>query len=181
MVKRFVYRVKGVGMADAREEDGYLIGALLQLPFAALTRRVQEGLAAAGFADVRPVHTPVFRLLDPAGNRVTELAARAGMSKQAMGYLVDYLEEHGYLERMADPTDKRAQLVRRTARGWAVNREARRLVEQVQAEWAAELGEERMRQLREILADLVRVLGHEYTGSISEVCSRAAAVGRVAG
>ncbi len=159
-------------MDDGRE-DGFLIGSLLLIPFAALNRRVQDGYVAAGFADVRPVHTPVFRLLDPEGNRVTELALQAGMSKQAMGYLVEYLEAHGYLERAPDPTDRRAQIVRRTARGWALNRVSWRLVKEVQDEWAEQLGVERMRQLREILGDLVRLLGYEYTGSISEVSTRA--------
>lgn len=164
-------------MDDARE-DGFLIGSLLYIPVGVLTQRVQVGLPAAGFADVRPAHSTVFRLLDPEGNRVTELAARAGASKQAMGYLVDYLEERGYLERVPDPRDKRAQLVRRTARGWAVNRAIWQIVKETQDEWAAQLGEERMRQLRELLGELARSLGYEYTGSISEVSTRAGAARR---
>jgi DNA-binding MarR family transcriptional regulator len=140
-------------------DDRFLIGVLLQVPFAVLGQRVQEGYAAAGFGDVRPAHEPVFRFLAPEGNRVTDLAARAGMTKQAMGYLVDYLVQHGYLERVPDPTDRRAQVVRRTERGWEVNRTARRVVEQVQAEWAHELGEERMSQLLERLRDLFDLVG----------------------
>ena len=139
--------------------DRFLIGVLLQVPFAVLGQRVREGYAAAGFGDVRPAYEPVFRFLAPEGNRVTDLAARAGMSKQAMGYLVDYLFQHGYLERVPDPTDGRAQVVRRTARGWEVNRTARQVVEQVQAEWTHELGEERMSQLLERLHDLFDLVG----------------------
>jgi DNA-binding MarR family transcriptional regulator len=172
MVKHFVYFVKGERM-DYGREDGFLIGSLLYIPIGVLTQRVQAGLPAAGFADVRPVHSTVFMLLDPEGNRVTQLAARAGTSKQAMGYLVDYLEEHGYLERVPDLTDKRAQIVRRTARGWAVNRVSWQLVKEVQDEWAEQLGGERMRQLRGLLGELVRLLGHEYVGSISEVSTHA--------
>ncbi len=157
---------------DEMREDGFLIGSLLQIPFAVLTRRVQEGLAAAGFADLRPNHTAIFRLLDPEGNRVSDLAARAATSKQAMGYLVDYLEAHGYLERVPDPTDKRAQIVRQTTRGWEVNRVARRLVREVQDEWARKLGVERMRHLLALLVDLGRLLGSEFAGSVSEVSGR---------
>jgi DNA-binding MarR family transcriptional regulator len=140
-------------------DDRFLIGVLLQVPFAVLAQRVREGYAAAGFGDVRPAHEPVFRFLAPEGNRVTDLAARAGMTKQAMGYLVDYLVQHGYLERVPDSTDRRAQVVRRTERGWEVNRTARRVVEQVQAEWARQLGEERMIQLLERLRDLFELVG----------------------
>jgi DNA-binding MarR family transcriptional regulator len=150
-------------------EDGFLIGSLLLVPYEALAKRVQEGYAAAGFTDLRPAHAPVFRYLAPAGERVTTVAARAGTSKQAMGYLVEYLVERGYLERVPDPTDGRAQIVRRTARGWAVNQMARRVVGEVQAEWAAWLGEERMAQLLARLRDLSHLLGADYAGSISAI------------
>lgn len=150
-------------------EEGFLIGSLLGAPYEVLQRRVQEGYAAAGFTDLRPAHGPVFRYLAPDGERVTTLASRAGTSKQAMGYLVDYLVERGYLERAPDPTDGRAQIVRRTARGWAVNRLARRVVAEVQAEWTAGLGEARMTQLLAGLRDLARLLGVEYAGSISAI------------
>jgi hypothetical protein len=38
-------------------------------------------------------------------------------SKQAMAQLVAHLEEHGYVERVPDPHDRRAKLVRTTERG----------------------------------------------------------------
>jgi DNA-binding MarR family transcriptional regulator len=153
--------------------DGFLIGSLLGIPYDALGKRVETGYAAAGFDDLRPAHSSVFRLLSPEGDRVTELARRAGTTKQAMGYLVEYLIARGYLERLPDPTDGRAQIVRRTARGWAVNRTAREVVATVQAEWTAAIGEARMDLLLDILRDLVTALGVEYSGSVSEVSVRA--------
>jgi DNA-binding MarR family transcriptional regulator len=148
---------------------GFLIGSLLQVPLEVLGQRVQAGYAAAGLDDLRPAHSVVFRTLAPAGERVTELAARAHTTKQAMGYLVDYLVQHGYLERLPDPTDGRAQIVRRTERGWEANRVAREVVGDVQAEWAAMLGEARLDQLLTLLIDLASRLGARYAGSISEV------------
>ena len=156
----------------ASPSDGFLIGSLLGIPLDALAKRVEAAYAAAGFTDLRPAHSPVFRFLAPGGERVADLARRAGATKQAMGYLVDYLVDRGYLERSPDPTDGRAQLVRRTARGWAVNRTARDVVAQVQAEWTKTLGEERMRLLLAALRDLVVALGVDYSGSISEVSAR---------
>lgn len=153
-------------------EDGFLIGSLLGIPLDELGRRVQEGCVAAGLGDIRPAHRPVFRFLAPEGERVTELAARAGASKQAMGYLVDYLVQHGYLERLPDPTDGRAQIVRRTERGWEVNRVARRVVADVQAEWSAALGADHMAELLRLLGALCQHLGHSYPGSISEISAR---------
>src|SRR5712692_9351156 len=144
MVKSFVYFVK---RAMEQSNEGFLIGALLVIPATTIRKRVADGYAVAGFPDLRPAHAVVFQYLSPKGDRVTELAERAQMTKQAMGYLVDQLEERGYVERVADPTDGRAQLVRRTERGWEVNRVARRLVQEIQDEWAAQLGADRMQQL----------------------------------
>jgi DNA-binding MarR family transcriptional regulator len=149
--------------------EGFLIGALTAITSDALRQRVQERYAAAGFADLRPAHDVVFALLRPHGNRIVDLAKRAQMTKQSMGYLVTYLEAQGYLERVPDPTDRRAQLVRRTARGWAFQRFARRAMQEVQDEWAAQLGPERMEQLILLLRDLVRLLGVEYRGSPPDV------------
>jgi DNA-binding MarR family transcriptional regulator len=154
------------------EQDGFLIGSLLAAVAAELGQRVLEGYHAAGFTDIRAAHAQIFRLLPPEGCRVTELAERAYSSKQATGYLVDYLEEHGYVERVPDPKDGRAQLVRRTERGWELNRKARQLVHQVQSEWAQQLGEERMAVMIESLRLLVQILGVAYQGSISEVSTR---------
>jgi DNA-binding MarR family transcriptional regulator len=71
-----------------------------------------------------------------------------------MGYLVDYLEKHGYVERRADPTDRRASLIFLTERGWAEVQEALRIIAEVEQEWARRLGKERIEQLRRLLAQL---------------------------
>lgn len=153
------------------KDEGFLIGALLLFPAGELRRRVLEGYHAAGFTELGPAHDPVFGLLSPEGDRVVDLARRAQMSKQAMGYLVAYLEEHGYLERVPDPQDGRAKIVRRTDKGWQVNRLARQLVQQVQDEWTEVLGKQRMEQLLGLLGDLVKSIGVSYPGSISDLSS----------
>lgn len=154
------------------QHDGFLIGSLLSAVAAELEHRVLEGFHVAGFTDIRAVHAHIFRLLPPEGCRITELAERAYSSKQAIGYLIEYLEGRGYIERIPDPNDGRAQIVRRTERGWEVNRVAWRSVQQVQTEWAQRLGEERMASLVESLRMLVQLLGVPYAGSISEASAR---------
>lgn len=140
-----------------------LIGALLAIPHHELQRRVETGFAKAGLPEIRPAHTAIFQWLPADGARVTELAEQIGTTKQAVSYLVDYLEANGFLERVPDPRDGRALLVRRTERGWLVNQTARKLVEEVQADWGQKIGEDRMIQLRELLSELVRALGFEYS------------------
>jgi len=128
-------------------QDEIMIGALLAVLSLELRHRVAAALAAEGFGDYRPAHQPVFQWLGPHGDRVSDLAQRAGVARQSMAELVDYLEAHGYVVRIPDPSDGRAVLVRRTERGWMVNRTAGRVVDETQAEWARVLGREEFDQL----------------------------------
>jgi DNA-binding MarR family transcriptional regulator len=81
------------------------------------------------------------------------------MTRQSVSELIDYLEERGYVERMPDPKDRRAVLVRRTERGWKVNRVARGVVEELQAGWAQQLGREDFDALVRLLRRLVVLIG----------------------
>jgi len=139
--------------------DRYLIGALLIVPAQVLRRRVSAALAD-DFPDYRSNYDAVFQWLAPEGDRISDLAARCGVSKQAMGETIDWLEQHGYVERAPDPSDGRATLVRRTELGWRVNRIAREQVEATQAEWTRALGEADFSDLMRLLRRLARLLDH---------------------
>lgn len=147
---------------------GFLIGAPLAILFYSLRQQVFEGLARTGFADLSPAYLTVFQVLGPEGDRVTDLARKAGTSKQAMGYLVAYLERQGYVHREPDQQDRRAMLVVRTDRGWEVSRVARELVQQTQTEWASLIGQDEMAVLLGGLRTLVNRLGHEFIGSVAD-------------
>jgi len=136
------------------------LGILLRDPFQEVVRRVSIGLADAGFDDLRPAHTAVFQHIEAGGSRLTDLAERAQITKQSMGYLVDDLEQHGYLERRPDPSDRRAALISLTDRGWEQVRAALRIIATIEEEWASGLGELRMQQLRELLGDLRELTGN---------------------
>ncbi|MBV9868852.1 MAG: winged helix DNA-binding protein [Abitibacteriaceae bacterium] len=132
-------------------EEARTFGALLRLPYQKLQQQVYTQLAANGFEDIRPAHSNVFRYILPAGSRVTELAERAEMTKQSMAYLVNYLEEHGYVTQMADPLDGRAKLVQLTPRGVAVQQTALEFSQQVEDQLARHIGKQHMKQLRSLL------------------------------
>ena len=135
-----------------------MLGALLRAPAAAIVTRIAVDLVAAGHTDLRPAHFSVFQQLPAEGARLTELAERAQMTKQSMGALVDHLVQAGYLERVADPSDGRAQIIRRTEPGWQVERIARTSIQQLEEEWGDALGHEQVRQLRQILENLGAIL-----------------------
>lgn len=130
------------------------VGVLLRDPFQEVVRRVSVGLAEAGFDDVRPAHTAVFQHIEADGSRLTDLADRAQITKQSMGYLVDYLEQHGYVERRPDTRDRRATRICLTERGWSQVRAALGIIAALEQEWTDALGQPRIEQLRELLADI---------------------------
>ena len=135
--------------------DRRLIGALLRVPYLHVVTRVYNGLVGAGYDNLRPAHLTVFQHIDAeAGSRLTDLAEMALMTKQSMGYLVDYLEEHGYVARVLDPVDGRARRVRPTNRGMEVMHVARQTVLEIEAEWARVVGQRRMDQLLQTLQTL---------------------------
>ena len=86
-----------------------------------LTRRlfVADVLEAVreGGGDFTDVQLALFRALDLSGTRLTDLAARAGMTKQAMAEIVDKAAAAGLVDRHPDPADGRAKMVRLTAHG----------------------------------------------------------------
>ena len=137
--------------ARARPEN---IAILLREPFVAANDVLLGELRKSGHAEVRAPHGAVFQYLDDGGTRVAELAARAQVTKQSMSELVAHLERHNYVERVADPDDGRAKLVRTTARGREVYAIARQVVADVEADWATKLGARRFSELRGLLEDL---------------------------
>ena len=131
-----------------------LIGALMRMPVDAVYGRMLADLHAAGFTDLVPAHFGVLRYPGPEGRRPSDLAAEAGMSRQAMNYLLGQLEAAGYLVRADDPDDRRSKRIRLTDRGDAVRWTIRATVAGIEAELETELGTEHFTQLRERLAEL---------------------------
>src|SRR6476646_1571401 len=130
------------------------IGILLRRLSQDVVQRVSDGLVEAGFDDVRPAHTAVFQHIEGDGSRLTDLAERAQITKQSMGYLVDYLEERGYLERRPDPTDRRVALICLTDRGWDQIHAALAIIAAIEDDWARRVGKHRMEELRDVLREL---------------------------
>lgn len=118
---------------------------------------VHAGLAEAGFDDFTLPQARLLARIDDEGSRITTLAASAQVTKQTAGYLVDQLERLGYVERVPDPTDARARLVRPAARAREASEVANRIERRVEAEWQERLGAEQMAQLRETLTTLREV------------------------
>jgi DNA-binding MarR family transcriptional regulator len=111
-------------------------------------------MAKAGFADIRPAHSSLFRNLAEGGSRISELAARAQMTKQSMGYLAESLAAAGYVTLEPDPADRRAKRVRLSGKGRAAFEALVQLSAEAEAEFAGLIGEANMAQLRRLLEGL---------------------------
>ena len=96
----------------------------------------------AGRGKLTAAHIHITRHLAPEGSRLSELATRAGVSKQAMGKLVDQCEAWGLVERTPDPLDARARRVGFTPVGLAWLQAFREAVEQAEREVRAAVGDE---------------------------------------
>ena len=130
------------------------LGTLLRDPALAINELVSEGLADRGFSDFRPAHGTIGQHIADQGSRVTELAQLAQVSKPTVVYLVNDLERLGYVERVPDPADGRAKLVRLTERGARAQRAAREVVRQIEKDWSRLLGPGNFAELRALLQRL---------------------------
>lgn len=130
------------------------IGELLGEVRAGLVDAVQCRLAEAGYTDVRPSHDCVFRHLTAEGTRLRDLAAASQMTPPAIGEHVDELERLGYVERVPDPSDRRAKLIRPTARGAAFMQAAYGALIEIEREWRKALGAQALTELRDGLAQV---------------------------
>lgn len=144
-------------MGEHGEADGS------RVPLSALLARARElsvellhrRLEAEGFAGIRNRHGSVFRFIDADGSRLTVLAERSGLTKQAIGELVDELERLGYVERAADPGDRRAKVIRLTDRGVQGQAAAARILADVEQRWARHLGRDQVAQLRRTVEEII--------------------------
>jgi DNA-binding MarR family transcriptional regulator len=143
---------------EARPFGPPLVGALLRVPWQAVQQHMLERLHEHGFDDLEPAHLTVFNYPGPQGLRPSELAARLGISKQALNYLLGQLERLGYLERRPDPDDQRSKRIALTRRGIATGLAMRDAVREIEAEWAEGLGARRFAELRRLLVDLDRLV-----------------------
>jgi|SRR5579862_3611036 len=102
--------------------------------------RILDYVNKHGFPALRMAHLHVPRNLDLEGTRITALAARAEMSKQAMAEIVDECAAMGLVRRTPDQNDRRAKIVQLTSRGLRLMKTVRAALASAQQEMRAILG-----------------------------------------
>lgn len=147
-------------MSDNKHEDLLAlrqqnIGRLFQRAARLYSETAFEKVREYGHEGLTVYHTALISNLDVEGTRITTLADRAGITKQAMGQLVNDLEKRGYIKREHDPKDKRATLIKFTDLGWQFLQDAFEIKKEIEADYANILGEAGMQKLRDLLYQLL--------------------------
>jgi DNA-binding MarR family transcriptional regulator len=124
---------------------------LLSVAFDDFCTLLERRLEDTPYNDIRISHGCVFGNIDPDGTRLTDLAERARMTKQSVGEVTSDLEQRGYVERIPDPSDGRAKIIRLTERGRAAQSLGIGLIDEIEQEWAERFGADRVAVLREAL------------------------------
>lgn len=126
---------------------------LMYVAYRAMNARVMEAMWEDGF-EVTAAQGRLAQRLAPEGSRLTDLAEQAQVTKQTASLLVAALERQGFVERVPDPADGRARLIRLTRQGSEASERAQRVVRRVEEQWDEHLGPELAACLREALLKL---------------------------
>ena len=157
-------------MSKADEWRQFTFGRLLLVALSTYEERMLEAYRAAGFPDVRQAHLHVTRHIDTAsGSRISDLAARAGVTKGAMGQLVADCERIGLVELAVDPADGRAKIVALAARGRALLAVTRRASRRIETDFSQLIGIADFTALRGGLLALRDKLPSNRKGSVHAV------------
>ena len=129
------------------------LGVLMFIPLRHMEQRILDAVVAAGHP-ITMAQAKLAQRIDPDGSRLGTLAEAAQVTKQSAGYLVDQLEAAGYVERVRDPGDARAVLVRLTDLAQVVIEVAGAEERRIEAEWVDHVGVDAIEAMRATLLRL---------------------------
>ncbi len=133
---------------------GWELPLLLAASFRAIVEELHEQLADAGHPGARPIHGFALQAIGPDGVTVTELGRRLGVTKQAAAKTVAGLVNLGYVHRGAHPTDQRAAVIKRAARGDEMLALSAQIFGRIHARIADRLGEAELESLEVALTKI---------------------------
>lgn len=132
------------------------LARLFAMAYRLLIDDLHRQLAARGWTDVRPAYGFLLLALRAGPVSLRDLVVELGTSKQAVSKLAEAMVESGLAERVADPRDARAKVLRLTGRGGALLADVEEIYGELEAGWAATLGVGGVESLRRDLDAVVR-------------------------
>lgn len=129
------------------------VATLMLIAYRAMDERVISAMREAGY-NITVAQARLAQRIAEDGSRLVDLAEQAQVTKQTASMLVAALEREGLVERVPDPTDGRARLIRFTTEGRTAADRAREVAMGVEREWNEHLGPDLATALREALTSL---------------------------
>lgn len=153
---------KAAGDGNERWYEDLVLPVLLGAGRTTYGRAIRQGYAEAGFDDIPKLGPRLLggiRRFGGSVGSVGDVARDFGVSKQAASKLIDTLVIRGYVERGADPEDRRRLTLELTDRGreaadigWAAS-------DRIDRELEESVGPEAIAQMRETVGALVALQG----------------------
>jgi len=135
--------------------QGARLALLLLGAFNAMVDEVVAELERRGHPGVRPGHEFALRAVDGGADTAAELGRRLAVTKQAAAKTITALQQLGYVQREANPEDKRRKRLRVTPRGHEMTAIGEAAFDDVRARWAAQIGDAPLQALEAHLEELV--------------------------
>jgi DNA-binding MarR family transcriptional regulator len=141
--------------SDKPVEQRRDFGILLALGYAAFVEDLREGLADAGFHDLHRSFGYVARMLAEGPLTLRQVADRLEVTSPAALKVVVTMMKGGYLERLDDPSDRRARKVRLTKKGFAALARARAFHRHFERALSRDVGAKTVQKMRAALERIV--------------------------
>jgi DNA-binding MarR family transcriptional regulator len=135
--------------------QGATLALLLLSGFRQLAGDATAELSRRGFPGITVTNEFAMRAIAGGAGNASELGRRLGLTKQAAAKTIATLEQRGYVERVADPTDARCMLVTVTPRGQQAMREGEEIMEGLRTVWSKKIGQDELVRLERTLVTLV--------------------------
>ena len=142
------------------------IARLLAMAYRMLMDDLHQRLRDQGWHDVRPAFGFVLLAARDEPTTAKDLAALMGTTKQAAAKLVEAMEEAGYVRRSVSTADGRRREVALSARGRRLLASVESIYADLEAEWAAVIGDGGVARLR---GDLTKVVTDRHDGELPAV------------
>jgi len=140
---------------DFKAQKDRMMGRLLSRSFRFLTELASGHLREKSYESFRIGHLISLVHIDLDGSTINELAARAGITKQAVSKIVKELQEAGYVVTEKHPGDARSVVVQITDKGGQFMLDWWDCVQKIDGEFSNILGAERLDLLKDLLFELV--------------------------
>jgi DNA-binding MarR family transcriptional regulator len=120
-----------------------------------MNRTMTERIRARGYANFQSSFTGILAHIDTEGTRVSTIAQRMGVTRQAASQGLREIETLGYIERITDPSDRRAVIARHTPAGRLILLTAIEVMLGIEDEYERILGADGLKRLKRLLTRLV--------------------------